>query len=643
MASSMLSIAALALAAVALGGCSTAASMRVDVQVYKGPLSKELEIQVGELTGVLKGVDATLDGFMADAEARLKEKEAAPGNVAKYAKAMHEEIGKMKKRVETDKKNEWKCPASAEVTKETIKQGLGDVAGEAEKLEQEARIVPYCAAISRADELHRRSAELAQQVECRSPAKLEALGSADASFSSTWSERIAGLQLRDMQRSYCEVAGRARMLRGTANALARQLVCCVSDSCAGMQCPGQSESTWASLKPALRATADLAANMKLQALNLAYYMNTWRFSELDRRIMTANYTNLLAETSNQLSSRADALLKQIGGQSADTLPQSVYLRDSATTSLLNMYVWDGAMNPPLPEDANFFDREDRADRVRALEQHFADHYWSTINTVVASGEGKVGMALIKDDIGNWNLKNFENDPTELVGAYKAVGLAALSTAADLVKQAELGPLNKAEKFAALADRFNFGESGQGASSLDGVAVELHASTAASLKAVAAEMRDKPLALRQQREEKETAIGKIEAEAISGCAPEAPAAAAQVVAGARTAVYRVLADLPASSESKSAAEAGAAAKRALAAADAAKDAVVCAKAAEAKSEADKAALWLETYRLEVEEGQVPASARTRLSDLLAAYERTLTELARAGLAKAETATAAPAGK
>jgi hypothetical protein len=244
------------------------------------------------------------------------------------------------------------------------------------------------------------------------------------------------------------------------------------------------------------------------------------------------------------------------------------------------------------------------------------------------------MALIKDDIGNWNLKNFENDPTDLVATYKKVGLAALDVAVDLVTKADLGA---AQKFTALADRLNFGESGQGGASLEGVAVDLHASTAASLKAVAAEMRDKPLALRQQRQEKQAAIEKIEIVKLSGCAPETPDAAAQVLAGARKAAYRVLAELPTSSEIKSAAEAGAAAKRALAAADAAKDAAVCDKAAEARSEADKAGLWLEAYKLEDEEGKVPATARSRLGELLDAYERTLTELARAGHAKAEMPT------
>src|SRR5256885_9339642 len=38
-----------------LAGCSTAASMRVEVEVYKGPLSVSLAVQIGELRGVKFG------------------------------------------------------------------------------------------------------------------------------------------------------------------------------------------------------------------------------------------------------------------------------------------------------------------------------------------------------------------------------------------------------------------------------------------------------------------------------------------------------------------------------------------------------------------------------------------------------------
>ncbi len=45
---------------VTLSGCSTSASMRIEVEVYKGPLSTNTVVQYGELLGV---IDAGLESF----------------------------------------------------------------------------------------------------------------------------------------------------------------------------------------------------------------------------------------------------------------------------------------------------------------------------------------------------------------------------------------------------------------------------------------------------------------------------------------------------------------------------------------------------------------------------------------------------
>jgi hypothetical protein len=51
--------------------------------------------------------------------------------------------------------------------------------------------------------------------------------------------------------------------------------------------------------------------------------------------------------------------------------------------------------------------------------------------VHASGVGKVNLLFVKDGIGNWNLKNFENYPGELLDAYLNVGKKALEAAAKI--------------------------------------------------------------------------------------------------------------------------------------------------------------------------------------------------------------------
>jgi hypothetical protein len=86
---------------------------------------------------------------------------------------------------------------------------------------------------------------------------------------------------------------------------------------------------------------------------------------------------------------------------------------------------------------------------------FSDHYWSNINTVYASGKGKISLAFVKDDIGNWDLKNMDNAPAELLQAYTDFAMAVatkgvevavdslsggtaagLSTAQSILKQAQ---------------------------------------------------------------------------------------------------------------------------------------------------------------------------------------------------------------
>ena len=146
------------------------------------------------------------------------------------------------------------------------------------------------------------------------------------------------------------------------------------------------------------------------------------------RIEMANFAQFLKEYGNQINSRADALVKQIDGAKGsgiarEQLANSVYLRDSSPTGYLNLYRWNKA--------AVERDEVTPDDRTRMVEQLVADTYWSKINTVFAAGQGDVSMALVKDDIGNWNLKSFDNSPGELLGAYKGIGLAAVKAAAEL--------------------------------------------------------------------------------------------------------------------------------------------------------------------------------------------------------------------
>jgi len=160
------------------------------------------------------------------------------------------------------------------------------------------------------------------------------------------------------------------------------------------------------------------------------------------------FADLAAEYGNQIASRADTLLQQCRstGKGADlrnctgtpreSLPLSVYLREVNPTEFANLFTYNRATGTPIWEEIATrppweLGREETRDRVRVIERLFADHNWSRINTVYASGQGDVRMAFIKDDIGNWNLKSFSNDPTELLDAYNALARATVAQAAKL--------------------------------------------------------------------------------------------------------------------------------------------------------------------------------------------------------------------
>ena len=185
----------------------------------------------------------------------------------------------------------------------------------------------------------------------------------------------------------------------------------------------------------LEGTSKLSAQLKAKAL---YWAETHASAAPgDRMVRNAmtNFANWASEYSNQLGSRADALLKQMRPLPRDRheLPLSVMLRDTEPTDFVNLLVWNRAAGLAIIEEMvlhpiHAFTSEETTDRVRVIERLFADHNWSKINTVFASGEGKTAIALIKDDIGNWNLKSFDSDPTELLDAYKDMTLAGIKAA-----------------------------------------------------------------------------------------------------------------------------------------------------------------------------------------------------------------------
>jgi hypothetical protein len=225
------------------------------------------------------------------------------------------------------------------------------------------------------------------------------------------------------------------------------------------------EMTKRDRKRLVEKAAEVAMQLKTKAF---YWAGSHTSSAPGKRTVRAsvvNFANLASEYSNQLGARADSLLKQMNGHDRKELPLSVHLRDAESTDFGNLYVWNRAVALPLFEDVLYhpsraFTSQETRDRVRAFERLFGDFNWSHINTVYASGQGTTRMALIKDDIGNWNLKSFASDPSEILQAYTDLTKAALKAAADAASNAAApGAGAGLQKTIDLASRFASGQFG----------------------------------------------------------------------------------------------------------------------------------------------------------------------------------------
>lgn len=141
-----------------------------------------------------------------------------------------------------------------------------------------------------------------------------------------------------------------------------------------------------------------------------------------------------SEFANQLNARADALLKQLTPNGLDRreLSPGVALRETEPTDFVHLYDWFNANTGKVAATLAGIGSAD--ERVKVIDRLYADYYWSKTNTVYASGRGKVSMAFIKDDVGNWNLKSFDNDPEKLLNAYTDFSIEAIKKAAKIAAE-----------------------------------------------------------------------------------------------------------------------------------------------------------------------------------------------------------------
>jgi hypothetical protein len=282
------------------------------------------------------------------------------------------------------------------------------------------------------------------------------------------------------------------------------------------------------VRQTLRETVEVATRMRAKAYFWAgnQVVDTLPFHRTARAYMVT-FSFLASEYSNQIATRADALLQQMAGQDRREVPLSLLLRNANANDFINLYIWNRATSLARVEDFLLrplasLTSEETADRVRAYERLFGDYNWSNVNTVYASGQGDVSMAFIKDDIGNWSLKSFDNDPAELLKAYTNVGKAAVAEAAKLVSRASgygaaaegVGEAVKgASEFVKLADRVAFGRAGGPSPTVGGLDVTtLHNRAREDIARLAPQARAEQEALPKKIDATKEAITKLQDQA-----------------------------------------------------------------------------------------------------------------------------------
>lgn len=227
-----------------------------------------------------------------------------------------------------------------------------------------------------------------------------------------------------------------------------------------------------------RRVSVVASQMRLAAFrltdsNVGYVPKN---KEVRHAMATLNF--LFGEMSNTIAARNLILQKLFANCSepvplkecwdaSSKLPTSDYLRDVEPTRFMEAFDW---FNADL--DSSGTGAMMRRNRTRTIQALTDDYYWEKVNEVYTSGQGDVSMAFIKDELGNWNLKSYTNDPSKLLSAYRGAANAAISSAVKLARKAAGDPtaIARSNRALDLAERLTTGSS-PGAASIGGLRVE----------------------------------------------------------------------------------------------------------------------------------------------------------------------------
>lgn len=382
----------------ACGSLSPHASMRVEVEVYKGPLSKPLHVQWGELKGVIESAYQTFQeqGRYLESSTQFCTSGAWEAGLCQDVKHFQTRLTEL---------NAW---VNGSLKPQKIKLCKGS---ESTACSKESVSSMQCDANNVG--MDRVSAAITKFV-IRDKKDLVVESSS----------KIDKGDYEIVQCVFREIANLGMQMKARALVIPNKLIPSVPSNQRLFRPDHKRTSCKAKAVPMQRHQRCLEFPDKIPSKKVV-------------RQDVIQMANLLSEFGNLLNARANALLMQTAANIRRyNLPLSVYLSDSQPTDYPNLFDWYKATKPGWLLDGSewvSFSVPPRDARVKAYQRLFADTYWSKVNTVYASGSGKVGMALIRDDIGNWNLKSFDNEPEGLLTAYRNMSLALVNQATKIVK------------------------------------------------------------------------------------------------------------------------------------------------------------------------------------------------------------------
>lgn len=461
--------------------------MRIDVEVYKGPLSERPGVQWGMVNGHLLAARKALietDNFTRAVMASKGFKHRADDNADKFVNDKPKEVGWFVPRIITD--------INGEISNDRILRADGN--GDSQKNAVNEAVVEKV--------FHKTKVDQA----CKEV-------NPDVSWYEFRFWRLFGL-LDDMDHFDClmlvTLISDTDMLITRVDDLVkevREFLDVREEEVVAHQDKAKfKEDQKKHVDQFIRTASRISAMLRDQAFRWAVASTAGQSMNYKVRIAVVNSIVAASEIGNQLKCRINALSKQldedVGLDRREQAP-SVALCDTEPTDFVNLYAQLDATMPSLV-GKYILGIGWVEDRVKIVKNLFSDHYWSHVNTVYASGRGKTSMAFIKDDVGNWNLKSFDNDPEELLKAYTDFSVEAAKRAAMAIQSASPGgPVAPALTLATrLMEQANANAFNQEATRIEATIIpRLHRATEARLLSVSKKYQEKDNELLHDYEQK----------------------------------------------------------------------------------------------------------------------------------------------